>query len=29
MGGRANAAEHAMKQTSKTSAEGSGKRERR
>jgi len=29
MGGRANAAERAMKQTSKTSAEGSGKRERR
>ena len=29
MGGRGNAAEGAMKQTSKTSAEGSGKRERR
>jgi hypothetical protein len=29
MGGRANAAESAMKQTSKTSAEASGKRERR
>jgi hypothetical protein len=29
MGGRGNAAEGAMKQTSKTSAEGSGKPERR
>ena len=29
MGGRANAAQGAMKQTSKTSAEGSGKPERR
>jgi hypothetical protein len=29
MGGRANAAQKAMKQTSKTSAEGSGKPERR
>jgi hypothetical protein len=29
MGGRANAAESAMKQTSKTSAEASGKKERR